>query len=489
MKTRIFTLGMVLFLSVNTFSQGNGMKELEKVKDYVKKKVYQQNDIKNFQSTVKWRWDTIIFYDTLNNVYGRLIRSFNQNGLQSDIVEQRFNNSAWDELRKTEFYYYPNNLIFEIYNLYWNNIEWVYSDKVEHVYDSLNRLLVQTNYTFDGVVFNYTSKVSYTYLSNSKITLYEYWDSNIMDWVGSSRITETYDNNNLIEQINEFYDEVENQWKYSGKLSITYNNNQPQQAYYYSWNDSLNDWENIYFYDVYYSPANDTIILLLKINQDGNWVNNIKEIYTYIQNFNNSYTLFYWDNSISDWIPIKRELNSEINGQYETIEQTWDNSLSNWLNFGRTSYEVNGYGNTVWGMFELWENNNWKPYQHVTSYPSHYYSTIPIYENSELYDNINTNWDYYKFQAHFIQQTITYTENNFLKTFEIYPNPAHEFIFLTSNDNINHLSIYTLDGKLIYQSIPNSTELKVNIQDFENSMYIMKISVKDEIKYIKFIKQ
>jgi len=67
---------------------------------------------------------------------------------------------------------------------------------------------------------------------------------------------------------------------------------------------------------------------------------------------------------------------------------------------------------------------------------------------------------------------------------EFYPNPTHDEVNIKSYSPVKMLEILTIGGKQVYQTLPsaNQTELKVNVQNFSQGLYIVNI-VNAEGKY------
>ena len=78
-----------------------------------------------------------------------------------------------------------------------------------------------------------------------------------------------------------------------------------------------------------------------------------------------------------------------------------------------------------------------------------------------------------------------FTNNSFI----IYPNPSKEIIYLKESENvvIQNIDISDLTGKIIYNSKSNLSE--INIQGYENGIYILSITSEGKIYNYKIVKQ
>ena len=65
--------------------------------------------------------------------------------------------------------------------------------------------------------------------------------------------------------------------------------------------------------------------------------------------------------------------------------------------------------------------------------------------------------------------------------FEIYPNPAREYVRITSNANIEELSIFTVDGKMVYSQSVNQQETMIDVTGLRRGSYIVRMITNDEI--------
>ena len=72
---------------------------------------------------------------------------------------------------------------------------------------------------------------------------------------------------------------------------------------------------------------------------------------------------------------------------------------------------------------------------------------------------------------------------------KVYPNPAKDFITIEIAESTNEglLTLIDLTGKQVYKALLNKQQI-VPINDLNNGMYLVKIAVKDQIYYTKFLK-
>ena len=65
--------------------------------------------------------------------------------------------------------------------------------------------------------------------------------------------------------------------------------------------------------------------------------------------------------------------------------------------------------------------------------------------------------------------------------FEIYPNPAIEYVRIKSNSEIESLVIYSIDGKVVYSEDVNQEETMINVAGFAKGSYLVKMLTNGEV--------
>ncbi len=76
-----------------------------------------------------------------------------------------------------------------------------------------------------------------------------------------------------------------------------------------------------------------------------------------------------------------------------------------------------------------------------------------------------------------------------VKTFSVYPNPAKNIVNIinSKNDMINKISLYDVDGKLVFMNIGNLNS--IDITSLKKGIYVMQISSEKKTESIKVIKE
>ena len=100
------------------------------------------------------------------------------------------------------------------------------------------------------------------------------------------------------------------------------------------------------------------------------------------------------------------------------------------------------------------------------------------------YPSINIDWC--------IDETAYYTENCLLGNdsfteidFGIYPNPSTDFIYISSEENIENIKIYDVQGKLVQES----TEAVVNLSKFSSGIYFVRAEIDGTFITKKILKE
>jgi len=58
---------------------------------------------------------------------------------------------------------------------------------------------------------------------------------------------------------------------------------------------------------------------------------------------------------------------------------------------------------------------------------------------------------------------------------DVYPNPADEFISISTNEKLQSISIYNSSGQLMYSSDSNQHPKEISVINWANGIYILKI--------------
>lgn len=81
--------------------------------------------------------------------------------------------------------------------------------------------------------------------------------------------------------------------------------------------------------------------------------------------------------------------------------------------------------------------------------------------------------------------------NHFSKNIQVnlFPNPARNYFGIQSTHQMQKLRILDLNGKLILDKQIQTNSTKVDVNNFSSGVYVVQVVLKDETRFIKFIKQ
>jgi len=84
-------------------------------------------------------------------------------------------------------------------------------------------------------------------------------------------------------------------------------------------------------------------------------------------------------------------------------------------------------------------------------------------------------------------ETATFPESE--SSLSIYPNPASEMVFIESPETGSTVSVYYLNGRLLYNNAIHADKFEIDMSKWHNGVYIVKIIGAEQISYAKLIKE
>ena len=72
--------------------------------------------------------------------------------------------------------------------------------------------------------------------------------------------------------------------------------------------------------------------------------------------------------------------------------------------------------------------------------------------------------------------------------FNIYPNPASDRVVIETEATIEEVTIYTITGVMVYSEV-DFNDNTVNVSDFANGVYVMKVRTDNGESFQRFIKK
>ncbi|MFM7091275.1 MAG: T9SS type A sorting domain-containing protein, partial [Bacteroidota bacterium] len=110
-------------------------------------------------------------------------------------------------------------------------------------------------------------------------------------------------------------------------------------------------------------------------------------------------------------------------------------------------------------------------------------------DNLPVPASLNNNiWKY----VNELQCATTATENQFINEtiVQIFPNPASEMIRITSDQSIEKVEIFTVQGQKIKSSILQAKEISISVGEMQKGIYIVQTKMTDGRRWTgRFVKQ
>ena len=70
----------------------------------------------------------------------------------------------------------------------------------------------------------------------------------------------------------------------------------------------------------------------------------------------------------------------------------------------------------------------------------------------------------------------------------VYPNPASEYLKVSSNANIDELSVFSIDGKMIYSQNVGEKETTIDMSEFDNGIYVVRMISNGDVIVRRIVK-
>lgn len=379
--------------------------------------------------------------------------------------------SFMDNYRHTKSYN-SNNFILEDLKELWNGSTWIDNTKTTTTYNGSDRILQELSQTHNGAIWINSAKLENTYTEDLEENLYYLYEND--DWVLYSQSLSTptdegYDQEvwtrNYVTQIlerdsNTIYaisnsmidNSIEQTWDETLAIPAWVNTEKIVYTYipedefditfntieYYSWDNSLMDWETEPIYRVSFirDDATYDIIVLGENNIGGVWEDDYHSLYIYDANGNIlSYENQDWDNSLGS------------NGEWVTIAFIVD------------TYDTNNNNTQTISQFDFGDG----------------------LENSSKVDRF---WS---------EATALSVSFNSLENISLYPNPTTDVINIKFKNPLAYSSeakLYDIQGKLIHKVTiqKGSGTAKIPIEYQENGIYMLHINTKKAKQTYKIVK-
>lgn len=75
------------------------------------------------------------------------------------------------------------------------------------------------------------------------------------------------------------------------------------------------------------------------------------------------------------------------------------------------------------------------------------------------------------------------------KNIKLYPNPANESIIIEAEEEINHISIYSIQGQLVQSTGVTSNKKQININNIPPGVYLVHVMLDNKREVVRFVKE
>lgn len=390
------------------------------------------------------------------------------------VISEYYDNTSGEWLKQSleEYVYEENNYLKELVFYIWNENtqDWVASMKFEIIYDEEYKFTNQITYNFIENVWVYNSKYDFTYNLDDFVTnsTFYMWEIDLEIWIYNDKVDITYDeNNNKLETLSSYWDLENEIWVENYKYICVYNidNTLAEEHYFYF--------------------------------ESENWLEYSKVYYSYTDNKLFSTESFYWDYEISQWI-------NDIKTEFYYIEELLDYTINYYqeVQSYKIQYSYDEFDNNISFVGYNWESDAWVE-SSLNEYILDYNYTIenvasPLWYNQYEYTHALIEESYstiskditqmYKTNYYVSDFDVNIKENNFT-SLNIYPNPASDYINISSQNTIENINIYNIDGKKIDNIKTNKTNNIIDISNLQQGIYILETISENQVEKSKFIKQ
>ncbi|MGI6718211.1 MAG: T9SS type A sorting domain-containing protein [Bacteroidales bacterium] len=464
MKRIFFILLFILFNSSLVFSQHD--------------QFYRINQSLEANNNIWFEPDTIIYYNFFNDTIFRRRTRVSPENKVTFYFDDVYYDSSWEMYSRTTLQYNNEDKLY--YYLEELNIDGeIINDVTDSIYYFENKTIhINKLWEVDHWINNRKYIVN-TNSSDDPISKYEYfWEVNNKEWEEYYKDTCIYNEDNLLmENIvkTKFFNE-----DILYKYSYTYDDNFKLISKLYQVFDSTDfSWKNdsLFVYTYNLQGNNDTIYT--KFYDNDIWVDTIINSFTYFD-----------DNK------IKSEKHTVVNsnGQHDDIYSIY------------FDYDVNGniilkqkeFHNVISNEKQEWffdENNNCIKSTTSKLQDGEWIPTYKIGGIELYYNNMESEMllQYIKcYSLSWVTATykeienLTNIETSNKKTFQCYPNPTHDLLFIkTDNENYNKIEIYNINGSLNYSGKINNS---IDLSNFKKGLYFLRLDGEKKSEVQKVIK-
>lgn len=321
-----------------------------------------------------------------------------------------------------------------------------------------------------------------SYNNNINEFLYQKWDPNSNNWINIEKTEYEYENEKIISRKWAKWNEIENKFVYTQKL-----------IFYYSIEGLLTEEHNVSVnslgqenlnskVEYYYNDSNN---IFYTINFSGNNLEaETKTEYIYKNEKDIDQKLIYDLRGSSEFLLNK--IGYYYTNDVITSISTYEINLNAWHLIAKESRSFNNQG--YLSKVKNYAFIDYKNSLDLTNFQDYFY-----YSDNKLsliigYSN-GINGIQPTFRTTFHYDMNLNTENVELKpSFNIYPNPAQNVVFIKGINEATKVQFFDLNGKLIFEKLLIYDDF-LDISNLKPAVYTIQIESENQVQHLKFLKQ
>jgi hypothetical protein len=349
--------------------------------------------------------------------------------------EYGWNNSEWNEYKRTNYLYDIKNLLIEMF-VEQSVFNWEKTLVITYNYDEHDRISESIIKSWNQDQNAYSIwKTLFQYYSENDIAeeVVQKFENEL--WINYRREASNFDShNNITENLLQYWEN--NNWENYSRQNYLFDEKLNKiQSVQLAWSNFV--WDSLSMDTFAYDEPGQLIEQNRKAKQNGFWINDSKFSFNYDEDGNLIIHMFqYWIDSLL----INGNINYyEFNDEgklTQEIEKGWRNE--SWENNSKVNYEYDLSGNLILKTYQNWVENNWK---NTVKYFYNYDDVTNIKENDIFLYNFSLSDNYPNpFNPNTsIDYTIPYTANVELTVYNFLGEEIIKLVNETQNEGLHQL--------------------------------------------------
>jgi hypothetical protein len=362
---------------------------------------------------------------------------------------------------------------------------WYGGYRAEYEYNENHQKITDSRFHYDPWYPKWIGDIKYYMeyegdLMSSK-TIFN-WVINDDTWIEAAREEYQYDaQKHRTAIIFSQYDLYSQEWNYISKTEYYYNvSGENVLLSEFIWTGdawSLKQEDST----IYIEDAEIEMIIILSRSSDAFPWDSVRKTEIYLDDVSGKTEKLVFQYITNSWFPVNKTITrNDENGSYYYESYTWDEELQSYTGIYIMEILYNDQGRYAGFSFYIWseENNEWTGTAKETV--RYYDFGMPHSVVRYLWDTNTKDWiiDYKSFNYY---SQIIHTDSPSLefKSSEVlvYPNPARDILYIASGNLQGNYPYYFYDisGKLISSGTITAPSAALNVSEFENGLYILKL--------------